>query len=85
MISINNNNNDNNNNYNIVIVIIKKIFFLPSFSFLFFSGIKENWPFKTSEIVLLGQFNFRVLFKKLRWSSNYALSLKSKFLWKHFK
>ena len=54
---------NNNNNYNIVIVVIKKIFFLPSFSFLS-SGIKENWPFKTFKIVLLGQFNFRVLFKK---------------------
>ena len=54
--------NNNNSNYKIVIVIIKKIIFLPSFSFLF-SGVKENWPFKTFKIVLLGQFNFRVLLK----------------------
>ena len=55
--------NNNNSNYNIVIVLIKKIFFLPSFFFPFFSGIKENCPFKTFKIVLLGQFDFRVLFK----------------------
>ena len=48
--------------YNIVIVFNKENL-LSSFLFFLCSGIKENWPFKTFKIVLLGQFNFRVLFK----------------------